>query len=133
MGVNTQNIVFNYLDYLLWKNDKNKYNDFVFEFRNSVEHWYPQNPSTDTFDKWDDVDRFGNLCLIQRQINSRFSNLSPETKISNNQKMIAKGSIKLRIMANIIKDSGSNKWKTADCEKHENEMIDKLKTVCGIK
>lgn len=137
MGVNTQNIVFNYLDYLLWKEDQeNKsrnYSDFVFEFRNSVEHWYPQHPSEESFDKWDEVDRFGNLCLIQRQINSKFSNLSPEAKNTTYPKMIAKGSIKLRIMANIIKDSGSNKWKTADCEKHENEMIDKLKTVCGIK
>jgi hypothetical protein len=45
MGVNTPHIVFNYLDYLLWHNDcegKGKYNDFIFEFRNSVEHWYPQ-------------------------------------------------------------------------------------------
>ncbi len=136
MGVNTQNIVFNYLDYLLWKEDHNKsreYGDFVFEFRNSVEHWYPQNPSEGSFDKWDEVDRFGNLCLIQRQINSKFSNLSPEAKNTTYPKMIAKGSIKLRIMANIIENSSSNKWKTDDCEKHENEMIDKLKAVCGIK
>lgn len=54
MGVNTPHIVFNYLDYLLWNDDRNgkkkKYSDFVFEFRNSVEHWYPQNPSEGTFE-----------------------------------------------------------------------------------
>ena len=44
MGVNTPHIVFNYLDYLLWKANVEKYNDFSFEFRNSVEHWYPQTP-----------------------------------------------------------------------------------------
>ena len=44
MGVNTPHIVFNYLDYLLWKDNVEKYNDFSFEFRNSVEHWYPQTP-----------------------------------------------------------------------------------------
>ena len=35
-GVRTPHIVFNYLDYLLWKSDKEAYKDFVFEFRNSV-------------------------------------------------------------------------------------------------
>ena len=43
-GVNTPHIVFNYLDYLLWEKETDKYKDFVFEFRNSVEHWYPQHP-----------------------------------------------------------------------------------------
>ena len=67
MGVDTPHIVFNYLDYLLWYYNKKKYDDFVFEFRNSVEHWYPQNPSEGTFEQWKDgVDRFGNLCIIQR-------------------------------------------------------------------
>ena len=68
MGVNTPHIVFNYLDYLLWYYDregKKKYSDFTFEFRNSVEHWYPQNPSEGTFESWKDgVDQFGNLCII---------------------------------------------------------------------
>ena len=63
MGVNTPHIVFNYLDYLLWNDDRNgkkkKYSDFVFEFRNSVEHWYPQNPSEGKFEQWKDgVDQF---------------------------------------------------------------------------
>lgn len=47
LGVNTPHIVLNFLDYLLWEKDSEKenpnYNDFVFEFRNSVEHWYPRN------------------------------------------------------------------------------------------
>ena len=53
MGVNTPHIVFNYLDYLLWYYDrdgKGDYSDFTFEFRNSVEHWYPQNSSEGTFE-----------------------------------------------------------------------------------
>ena len=39
LGVNTPHVVLNYLDFLLWHNDRNV--DFSFEFRNSVEHWYP--------------------------------------------------------------------------------------------
>ena len=84
LGVQTPHIVFNYLDYLLWKEDKSKdkkYTDFVFEFRNSVEHWYPQHPSEGTFEVWDGRDTFGNLCIISRSVNSKFSNLSPESKM----------------------------------------------------
>ena len=33
-GVRTPHIVFNYLDYLLWKKAKKTHKDFVFEFRN---------------------------------------------------------------------------------------------------
>lgn len=96
MGVNTPHIVFNYLDYLLWYYDREGYSDFTFEFRNSVEHWYPQNPSEGTFEQWKDgVDQFGNLCIIQRNVNAKFSNMSPEAKKSTFKNMIAKGSIKL--------------------------------------
>ena len=64
MGVNTPHIVFNYLDYLLWEKEPSKYPDFNFEFRNSVEHWYPQHPSEGSFDRWNEgVDTFGNLSV----------------------------------------------------------------------
>ena len=74
-GVNTPHIVLNYLDYLLWtkrSDDEYKglnFDEFSFEFRNSVEHWYPQHPSSQSFDSWADVDKFGNLCIIQRNVN----------------------------------------------------------------
>ena len=142
MGVNTPHIVFNYLDYLLWyydrQNGKKKYSDFVFEFRNSVEHWYPQNPSEGTFEQWKDgVDQFGNLCIIQRNVNSKFSNMSPEAKKSTFKDMIAKGSIKLRIMSELT-EKIDNKvaslyWKENAYKEHEDEMIRYLKDACNIK
>lgn len=107
MGVNTPHLVFNYLDYLLWKRDQSKYSNFVFEFRNSVEHWYPQHPSEGTFEQWTTdagVNTFGNLCIIQRNVNSKFSNMSPESKQSTFKDMISKGSIKLRIMAEKVNE-----------------------------
>ena len=137
MGVNTPHIVFNYLDYLLWENNKKKYSDFVFEFRNSVEHWYPQHPSEGTFESWNDgVDQFGNLCIIQRNVNSKFSNMSPEAKKSTFEKMIEKGSIKLRIMSELTKKianedkTASACWKAKVCKQHETEMIDILRNAC---
>ena len=140
MGVNTPHIVFNYLDYLLWYYDregKKKYSDFTFEFRNSVEHWYPQNPSEGTFESWKDgVDQFGNLCIIQRNVNSKFSNMSPEAKKSTFKDMISKGSIKLRIMSELTeKDDdkvASLYWKETMYKKHEEEMLNLLMEACGI-
>lgn len=141
MGVNTPHIVFNYLDYLLWyddrQNGKKKYSDFVFEFRNSVEHWYPQNPSEGTFEQWKDgVDQFGNLCIIQRNVNSKFSNMSPEAKKSTFKDMIAKGSIKLRIMSELTEKNGDKVaslfWKESAYKLHEKEMIYYLKRACDL-
>lgn len=132
-GVNTPHIVFNYLDYLLWKKGGGS-SSFVFEFRNSVEHWYPRNPSEGTFEKWtydDGVDHFGNLCLIQRNVNSKFSNLAPEAKKTTYKDMISKGSLKLRMMAEqTVSSDGENssqRWKKGLYLKHGEEMIRILK------
>lgn len=130
LGVKTPHIVFNFLDYLLWKKNKTKYDKFVFEFRNSVEHWYPQNPSKDSFHRWDDKDTFGNLCIISRNVNSKFSNLSPESKMKSYGKFINNGSLKLRIMGEIIEKCSNNDWIETQCHKHENDMIDLLKVAC---
>ena len=137
MGVNTPHIVFNYLDYLIWSTNRKKYDDFVFEFRNSVEHWYPQNPSEGTFESWKDgVDQFGNLCIIQRNVNSKFSNMATEAKKSTFRDMIAKGSLKLRIMSDLTEKKGDKAaslcWKETIYKQHEDEMIRILKEACNI-
>ncbi len=137
MGVNTPHIVFNYLDFLLWKNNRTDYDGFVFEFRNSVEHWYPRNPSEGTFEPWKDgVDQFGNLCIIQRNVNSKFSNMSPEAKKSTFADMISKGSLKLRIMSSLTEKNGSKSaslyWKETKYREHEDKMIRILRDACMI-
>lgn len=135
MGVNTPHIVFNYLDFLLWRENKERYADFVFEFRNSVEHWYPQHPSEGTFDTWEqeEVDDFGNLCIIQRSVNSRFSNMAPAAKKTTFGQMISRGSLKLRLMAE--RTSGGSdaniQWKQ-EYEDFGSEMIEKLSAACHI-
>ncbi|WP_296956265.1 DUF262 domain-containing protein [Porphyromonas sp. oral taxon 278] len=123
LGVQTPHVVFNYLDYLLWKKDKEKYEDFVFEFRNSVEHWYPQHPSGGTFEAWGERDTFGNLCIISRSVNSKFSNLTPVSKMNSFERMVQRGSLKLRIMGNIIKGCSDQDWRDRACHEHEEEMI----------
>lgn len=134
MGVDTPRIVFNYLDYLLWRENPQKYPDFAFEFRNAVEHWYPQHPSEGTFTPWkpEEVDSFGNLCIIQRRENSRFSNMAPIAKKSNFEQIISKGSLKLRLMAQRTGSgrTANTRWKR-QCQKFGAEMIEKLKAACG--
>jgi hypothetical protein len=130
MGIDTPHIVLNYLDYLLWKENPTKYSDFVFEFRNTVEHWYPQHPSGDMFTKWkqEEVDNFGNLCLLQRNYNSKFSNLEPHAKKATFENMISKGSIKLRIMSDMTTEDTN--WKEVYLS-FGKEMIQKLKDAVG--
>lgn len=133
-GVGTLHIVFNYLDYLLWKKAKKTYKDFVFEFRNSVEHWYPQHPSDGSIEPWDERDVFGNLCIISRSVNSKFSNLSPASKMDTYRGMVQKGSLKLRKMGEIIDKLRKTEkpgvaaklWRQSECAKHEEKMISLL-------
>lgn len=133
-GVGTPHIVFNYLDYLLWKKAKKTHKDFVFEFRNSVEHWYPQHPSDGSIEPWDERDVFGNLCIISRSVNSKFSNLSPASKMDTYRGMVQKGSLKLRKMGEIIDKLRKTEkpgvaaklWRQSACAEHEQEMIHRL-------
>ena len=134
-GVGTPHIVFNYLDYLLWKKAKKTHKDFVFEFRNSVEHWYPQHPSDGSIELWDERDVFGNLCIISRSVNSKFSNLSPASKMDTYRGMVQKGSLKLRKMGEIIDELlrkiekpgvAAKLWRQSACAEHEKEMISRL-------
>lgn len=130
LGVDTPHIVFNYLDYLLWRDESAK--DFEFEFRNSVEHWYPQHP--ESLSPWNDVDMFGNLCIIQRHINSKFSNLTPEAKKDDNKDKVAKASLKLRLMAEAtVDDAGmtaAENWRKKACAKHQKKMLEILEKAC---
>lgn len=141
MGTSTPHILFNYLDYLLWKQAKEQrrfkeqgggWEPFVFAYRNSVEHWYPQHP--ENLDAWEDlddkgrraVDQFGNLCVVQPSENSKFSNLRPKAKKDQYMEdIIGSGSLKLRLMAEKTIDANECQWKT-DCEAHCEEMLNLL-------
>jgi hypothetical protein len=74
------NFVFNYLDYLLWR-DRFAERNYDFTFRSSVEHFYPQNPIGEHPKLPNEVgDCFGNLCLISHSKNSKLSNNLPTAK-----------------------------------------------------
>jgi hypothetical protein len=65
---------------------------------------------------------------VQRNVNSKFSNLDPKGKKSSYPEAINKGSLKLRIMSKILDECDAETWCTEKCEEHESDMIDKLKS-----
>ena len=82
-GFNIERIVFSYLDYLLYRDNYKGItkNDWEFQFRNSIEHFYPQHPDNEENWNKNDLDGFGNLALITVSGNSKFSNMPPSAKI----------------------------------------------------
>jgi hypothetical protein len=80
-GTDVENFIFNYLDFILWKNKVEGASDFEFAFRSSVEHYYPQNPIAREYKIDASISNlFGNLCLISNSKNSKLSNHLPEAK-----------------------------------------------------
>lgn len=44
MGITKDSIVFTYLDYVLCRDNQSEFKDFQFQFRTSIEHFFPQHP-----------------------------------------------------------------------------------------
>ena len=128
-GFNIERIVFTYLDYLLYRDGykgiiEPKFNNWKVQFRNSIEHFYPQNPENK--DDWGDdiLHSFGNLALITVSGNSKFSNYYPDGKVKNFNEIIQQ-SPKLKIMASYIDENGG-KWTPEKAKEHEKEMFEIL-------
>ena len=108
----------------------------MFEFRNSVEHYYPQHPEKYDLDEWsqEKLDRFGNLALLQRNINAHFSNLPPLNKKAYidkyNERNRGTMSLKLRRMASLTETYGD--WQDNVCADHGKEMLNILREACGL-
>lgn len=122
-GTGVENFVFNYLDFLLWKQDKAAHKDFEFTFRSSVEHYYPQHPlgAEPLPDKY--LHHFGNLCLISSAKNSALSNYLPMAK-KDHYNRVKPDSLKQRMMMNKTEDKKD--WTEAEIEEHGNKMRDLL-------
>lgn len=126
------NLVFNYLDYLIWKENEQKKIDkdlqitkFKFTLRSSVEHFYPQHP-LEGHTPWEDskLHAFGNLCLISHAKNSRLSNYMPNAK----KEHYAKGaidSIKQYRMMQAMKNDED--WSVQKMEEHQEKMFEIIK------
>ena len=109
-GCDVENFVFNFYDYVTWKNNTKRYNKFNFTYRTSVEHFYPQTPMAGYRELTDEtgLNDFGNLCLISRGMNSKFSNNMPVAKYKNfgNEAIAQELSIKLNEMMDVVREKG---------------------------
>lgn len=117
------NLVFNYLDYLLWLEHQATdtiVKAYEFTFRSSVEHYYPQHPMPghDSLPA-DMLNSFGNLCLISHSKNSRLSNFMPEAKREYYENNTI-DSIKQHLMMKV------RPWSIAAISKHYEEMKEVL-------
>ena len=128
-GCDVPNFVFNFYDYITWKQDPSRYPKFEFTYRTSVEHFYPQSPMPGYDDlKGKGLDDFGNLCLISRGMNSKFSNNMPKAKLDNFGMIdeVRNGlSIKLLEMMDVAKNR--NDWGIEEIAEFENQARERLK------
>lgn len=126
-GFRIERIVFSYLDYLLYRDGYSLdgkeiifplRDEWQFQFRSSIEHFYPQHP--DATEPWDSehLNCFGNLALITVSGNSKFSNMPPEGKIQYDD--IINQSLKLKIMKAMTE---GETWTKEKVKKHEEEMF----------
>ena len=122
-GCNVPNFIFNFYDFITWRKNPTKYQKFEFSYRTSVEHFYPQNPMPGYENLKDNgLDNFGNLCLISRGMNSKFSNNMPKAKLDNFGRIeeVRNGlSLKLLEMMDVVENCG-------DWGKTQIEEFDRL-------
>jgi hypothetical protein len=134
-GFDIPRIVYTYLDYLMLDEDfgenpqdDNSFQpvssrDFIFRFRNSVEHFAPQgrDEETDTVvvtEPW--MNSLGNLALVTVRQNSKFSNSSPTTKAGSSEAVLAQ-SPKLSRMAHRTRTAGT--WGNEQIKAHHWECV----------
>jgi hypothetical protein len=118
---------FNYLDYLLLKKEKGSHTKFYFSYKDSIEHFYPQDPKVgNAFTDQSVLHSFGNLALVNQSENSSLTNDMPIQKanwLDEHKKVPI--SLKLELMMQVAIQKGSE-WNEASIEKHQQHMLELL-------
>lgn len=100
---------------------------FVFTYRTSVEHFYPQNPVNNQFiDTKEVLHCFGNLCLISRNSNSLFSNDMPVAKVANYRKT-ANATASMKLLYMMSKTEKTKKWDSKMIQENHQEDLNRLR------
>lgn len=121
-GTNTPHFLFNFIDYLYWTENPEKFN-FEFKYRNSVEHHLPQ-----SFKKSENesvIDCLGNLCLVSKSGNSKMNNEAPEGKASQNGKYYKKG-LPAKQLIMYEKTNLERQWGETEILNHSYDILDLL-------
>lgn len=151
-GLNTPRFLFNFVDYLLWEiyheklrgktpeysymdplqplydiilKVKNKFYNFKFTQRSSIEHLFPQSRVEDitenNFRKSEILNNFGNLCLISRSSNSLYNDDLPIQKKNDSRER--NESLKQDVMFESF--DSNNSWNAKEILEHK-ELMNKL-------
>lgn len=124
-GFNIDRIVFTYLDYILLRDKSKSFRDFQFQFRTSIEHFFPRHPiNMKDADCINNIDSFGNLALITVSANSKFSNMIPKHKVEQYPEIINQ-SPKLIMMKRLLDKNGGT-WDSSSIDEHKVEMFNLL-------
>lgn len=127
-GCNVQNFIFNFYDFILWREKSGQHEKFDFTYRTSVEHFYPQKPMPGYEPLSPEyLNSFGNLCLISSSMNSKFSNNMPKAKYDNfgsSKEMRSALSLKLQEMMERVKDG---EWEIEQIKAHYEEARERIK------
>lgn len=126
-GCNVQNFIFNFYDFILWREKLGQHEKFDFTYRTSVEHFYPQKPMSGYKPlPTEYLNSFGNLCLISSSMNSKFSNNMPKAKYDNfgsSEEMRSTLSLKLQEMMERVKDG---EWEKEQIKAHYEEARERI-------
>lgn len=122
-GVGFRHYWFYKLEFVLWylyRDESASWRDFRFTAKNSVEHISPQNPVKQDDNRVEKMlQRFGNLALVSRSLNSEYSNLPFNEKrqrfINNNKSTV--DSLKMSVIYR------HETWNDTLAQEHENAMI----------
>ena len=126
-GCNVQNFIFNFYDFILWREKLGQHEKFDFTYRTSVEHFYPQKPMPGYEPLPPEyLNSFGNLCLISSSMNSKFSNDMPKAKYDNfgsSEEMRSALSLKLQEMMERVKEG---EWEKEQIKAHYEEARENI-------
>lgn len=134
-GTQTPHFLFNFIDYLYWYSNKEKYT-FSFKYHNSIEHHLPQSYKRYTKINIDSelIDNLGNLCLVSKSANSKMGDRLPLDKSSDENKF-ADGNIgPKRLRMRNITNKNKN-WAEKEILEHYTEVIQLLnerKNILGV-
>ncbi|WP_034890406.1 DUF262 domain-containing protein [Gillisia sp. Hel_I_29] len=131
LGTTTPHFLFNFIDYLMWLQDKET-QTFEFKYRNSVEHHLSQSARKENNEKY--IDHLGNLCLVSKGGNSKMNNESPVGKAKVGHKYYREDLPPKQKRMYDLTNSNSD-WGPKEIQKHYDELKDLLserKEILGL-
>ncbi len=123
-GTGFEHYWFQKLEYVLWKNEKNradeKFKKYRISSKNSVEHVHPQHEEYDKRLEDTYLNAFGNLVLLSPGENSSYSNQTVGKKQEDFKAKPVYDSLKLK---QIFELKQNDEWDKDKIKQHQKEMI----------